>query len=278
MEELRFVGMLEQVVKLAKKTVRVRFVWFDAPLELPKTDILRLRQMASLPTGAKGRLFTTLVHDLTLSEQDLWQTIDRDTQYEIRRAEREGVAVRFMFVPSSACIDRFIGVHDSSQSRERWLPPVNRQLLSDLAAEQSLAISHSHRDGDSAFSSHAYVVKAGRARLLYSVSHFHNATSKQDRQFAGRANRYHCWQDVKAFREQGLLIFDWGGWYEGQQDSRRAGINSFKQGFGGTRERRFDADLAISFRGRVVLCLWNMGSVILEYLRKLGKRNKTKCI
>lgn len=68
-------------------------IWFAS--SLPKKsifDLISLRQYkGTAPSGWHERKFTTLFTDLTEDEAALLKKIAKNTAYEIKRAEREGV-------------------------------------------------------------------------------------------------------------------------------------------------------------------------------------------
>jgi lipid II:glycine glycyltransferase (peptidoglycan interpeptide bridge formation enzyme) len=57
------------------------------------------------------------------------------------------------------------------------------------------------------------------------------------------------------FRELGLARYDWGGLFEDESSPERAGINRFKQDFGGRREHSYNCALPVTLRGRLFLPL-----------------------
>ena len=68
-----------------------------------------------------------------------------------------------------------------------------------------------------------------------------------------RANRLLFWNDILHFQEQRLQTLDFGGWYPGQSDTRRLGINKFKEGFGGRRAKTYQCDRGCTLKGKAAL-------------------------
>ncbi len=69
----------------------------------------------------------------------------------------------------------------------------------------------------------------------------------------GRANRLLFWTDILHFQQHGLHALDFGGWYPGQSDTRRLGINKFKEGFGGQRASTYMCDRGCTLKGKTAL-------------------------
>ena len=56
----------------------------------------------------------------------------------------------------------------------------------------------------------------------------------------GRANRWLIWQDILYFKRLGVIEFDFGGRYEGKEDTERLRINEFKDSFGAELEKNYN--------------------------------------
>jgi hypothetical protein len=56
------------------------------------------------------------------------------------------------------------------------------------------------------------------------------------------------------FREKGVLVFDFGGYYTGDQDEEKLRINGFKDEFGGVVINEFNCEQPITVKGK--LALW----------------------
>lgn len=60
-----------------------------------------------------------------------------------------------------------------------------------------------------------------------------SSTDTSYNQMLGRANRYHCWQDILQFKKLGVLLYDFAGLYTDTTNQKLLNINRFKEGFGG---------------------------------------------
>jgi hypothetical protein len=234
--------------------ITIEEVWFDGPLPAGPADMVRFRQRPLLPDGCTGETFHTLTIDLRRSEEALWDGVQKDVRYEIRRAERDGVGVEFdqqADAAALAALDEAYG----GLSRRKSLGALDKGYLRSLAARNMLSISRARATDGASCSWHVYVVDGRRLRLLHSVSEQRDSHSPAERAFIGRANRFHHWRDMMHFRALGYSVYDLGGWYAGSDDEPKLRINRFKEGFGGTLEVSFNALWGLSVKGRAALGL-----------------------
>jgi len=88
---------------------------------------------------------------------------------------------------------------------------------------------------------------------LHSASLFREYSDTPTRNLIGRANRNLHWHDLLRYKEAGVPLFDFGGWYDGRDDEEQLRINAFKEEFGGRVVREFHCAVPASLRGRIVL-------------------------
>ena len=100
---------------------------------------------------------------------------------------------------------------------------------------------------------HAYLRSNHRATLLYSASLFRKFDSSALRNKMGRANRFQHWQDIQRFKAEGVSVYDFGGWYEGNRDQERLRINRFKEEFGGEIVKNYICERALTVKAKVFL-------------------------
>ncbi len=238
-----------------KRGLRMAEQWLDEPLLHPTgCDVLLLHQYSRAPKGAFSSPFTTLVVDLTQSEEALLQGLNRDTKYKVRRAETkdEVVCVLEPVVTDEVCLrlkafyDQFAAAKGVAQI------PVDELLARGRAG--ALRISRAEYRGETVVW-HAHAGTNERATLLYSASHFRQLDDNDTKAAVGRANRLLHWKDMLAFRAEGLKVYDFGGWYAGNEDQALLSINQFKEGFGGVRADQVNGAIALSWRGWVFLRL-----------------------
>lgn len=241
--------IVEPAIRLFRGQVRIEETWFTQCPPRTKADIVRLQQSPIPVPGARNRPVHTIVIDLTASEEALWSDVRKNTRYEIRRAEKEGVWHRDEAPRAGAAA--FADAYAGLQARKA-LWPLNRARLDGLAAVERLRITTSRGTDGAALTWHVYVCANGQARLLHSVSEAGLSASPENRNLVARANRLHHWKDMLLFKVEGIKSYDLGGWYAGEADQEKLRINQFKESFGGCREQRFNALLPLTLRGWVV--------------------------
>lgn len=258
MKALRtYAGILQSGLRLwLRGFLTVDWVWFDADFENSPADIIHIRQRPSLPDGISGEIFHTLTIDLKRDEDVLWRALEKPVQYEVRRADREEVRVFCDQHLHPAAMADFRNSYERFRKR-KLLGPLNDPHLGMLLAKNRLVVSSSRSQDGATCSWHVYVLGEDRARLLHSVSNVSDQDDAARRAFIARANRLHHWRDILQFRANGYKVYDLGGWYARNDNEAKLRINRFKQGFGGTVEASYNAEIPLSFRGRVALLLWN---------------------
>jgi hypothetical protein len=133
---------------------------------------------------------------------------------------------------------------------------VYRKWLDEATRAGKLILTRAGQDGE-IHVWHAYVISDGRARLLYSASLFREQ-DKSLQALIGRINRWLHWQDILEFKRRGFRIYDFGGLFSDESSAMAAGINKFKEGFGGVRTLNYDCTAALTWKGRLYLMLLNL--------------------
>lgn len=234
----------------SRSGIRYQEVWFDEPVATG-LDILVARQRASCPVGVEGEAFHTIAIDLCQDQDQIFGAIDKDTRYEIRRAEKsDQLSIQLLNDPldylKEFCnfYNEFAaakGLQQIALARLTQMTNAGHFVLSRVDLEQHSLVWH------------AYYCVAGRARLLYSASQFRGKESGL-RGLIGRANRYLHWRDILEFKMAGYRIYDLGGWNpDGAEDVEKQRINSFKEGFGGRRVVEYNFTCPISTKGRLAM-------------------------
>jgi lipid II:glycine glycyltransferase (peptidoglycan interpeptide bridge formation enzyme) len=198
-------------------------------------------ELGSEPTG----LFHRLRHDprtlqvgqtrlVELGEDEtLLAGFDKDTRYAVRRAEREGVAVRAVTDPAdTVAIDALHGLVLETQQRAGFPRPAlerYRTAWRALAEPGGASILEAHHDGR-LLASGMLLVEGGRSFYLFSGSL---------REQPGEAKRYASyalqWAMMRRARDAGSRLHDlWGIAPEGAGPEHAwYGVGLFKKGFGG---------------------------------------------
>jgi lipid II:glycine glycyltransferase (peptidoglycan interpeptide bridge formation enzyme) len=169
---------------------------------------------------------TTKVVDLTRSETELMRGCNESTAYEIRRAERDGVAFDL-----EQDRDRFLAMYNAF-ARAKGIATASRADLDPYG--EALVITRASIGGE-AVAYHVYVCdrEGGRVRLTHSASTFRASQDSKARNLIGRANRFLHFRDMLYFKRQGYARYDLGGYVVNASDPEVEQISRFKDGFGG---------------------------------------------
>lgn len=244
----------------------------------PSLDLIQYVQLDAPREGAKCTPFSTILIDLGQSEDDLLAAMKKDARYAARRAEEKDRPQ--CLDPSAAdasTLHRFQDFYDrfAAQKGLSSLDPailgayaqagaLYLSLATSSAGTESPGSGEPHTIGASSPHSdsaapdnelvwHAYFCRSGRARLLYSASLFRDRDDSAFRQMIGRVNRLLHVRDILAFRSQGYVTYDLGGWYEGQDDEEKIRINKFKEEFGGRMTTGYNCLRPVTLKGRMYL-------------------------
>jgi hypothetical protein len=238
-----------------KAGLRIAELWFDEELNGIRVDIIRhIQRAAPIAEGRSARIYTILI-DLNQEPDLLLAKMKRDTRYEIRRAmSKDNLTYQLWTEVTSELLGQFKLAHDQFAKQER-LPRRTSIRLERLAQVGGLVLSQVRNKEGVPLVWHAYYKVNDRVRLLYSISLFHDDDSSQ-RSLFGRANRYHHWEDILAFRVQGIRVYDLGGWYGGGADKKKLSINRFKEEFGGEIVLNYNCQSGLTFAGKAAIWLY----------------------
>jgi hypothetical protein len=233
--------------------------FFRIPPGPHQVDLLRCRQLPS----AEGMKFVdaqgTLLVDLRRSRDAIFDGFQKDTRYEIRRAEtKDGVRCDLLEGPAltDADLATFASAFQAFTDR-KGITPLNPRRVGALRRDGSLCLSVARGPGGEPLAWHLYLTAQGRARLLHSLS----AKAAEDpklRSLAGRANRLLHWADMVAFQAMGLDTYDFGGFYLGDSDPEKLRINRFKAEFCGTRSIEYNGFIFLTLKGRIAGRLYGL--------------------
>ena len=230
---------------------RVEEFWFDEAIPPCGVDVAWLRQRPTIPEIAQPSAKYTLVVDLTLPDEQLLANMQSGTRYEIRRAQtKDALEFRAPIAPDASSLAAF---HDffAQFAAGKGLSPVRIKYLQAAARAGVLRLGSMAQEGEVVVW-HSYVLIGSRVRLLHSASLFRCQPSAR-RGLIGRANRLLHWLEMQHFRATGATLFDFGGWYGGQDHEDFMRINEFKEGFGGTVRQEAEGVRALTLLGRAYL-------------------------
>lgn len=246
-----------------RSSVRIADVYFnERPADGLKVDIVRYNQSPTRVAEAVCTPFSTIILDLTQSPDELLAKMKSHTRYKIRRAAEKD-ALEYVHAQSveSDAFREFANHMDECNALKN-LPRISRDRLSILSRNGALDVSFVRDSSGAILAASSFIVTATRARGLYAGASYRATHDSSRRTLIGRANRYLYWRDMLRFRDNGILVFDFGGYYTGDQDEEKVRINGFKDEFGGVVINEFNCQQPRTIKGK--LALW--------FLRKREKR------
>jgi len=241
-----------------KFSVRIADFYFDEEPKNIAVDLIR-RLQSSTPT-AEGRCtpFCTVVVDLSPSEEWLIAHVRNNTRYEIKRAaERDHLTYSYWDKPGQNVVAEFCDFFDHF-ARLRKRPRISRSRFRTLADWKVVDLSMVSQGSGEPLVWHAFYRCKERVRMLESPSRLKTTADTEERNLFGRANRYHHWQDMMRFKAEGILTYDLGGWAPNARDPEIAGINRFKEGFGGRIVENYNYQRPITVKGKMALHIFDL--------------------
>jgi hypothetical protein len=230
---------------------RLAELFFDEEAATPDVDVIEHFQRSRTLPGARCKDFYTLHVDLTQEQEALFASLSRSCRSQIRRAEHEDFHYETLAPAKPADVDEFAGFFDRFAAG-KGLPPAPIDRLRALRDAGMLDLSAVVAEGQKLVW-HAHVRAQGRARQLHSASLYRESEDSAARNRVGRAHRLLQWRDLVYYRGAGMRLYDFGGWYSGNEDEDLLRINAFKEEFGGHIVREFHCAVPITLRGRMIL-------------------------
>jgi hypothetical protein len=175
--------------------------------------------------GYYREAFYTKVIDISAPISVFESAFDQKTNYEIRRAIKDGVTTGVE--PNLRRFTRFYNLF----AQTKQLSP----LTSNFNSYQPCLVITKATFGQEDIVMHAYITDSnlGKVRLLHSASLFRNEHSSQLKAVIGRANRLLHLKDMCFFKDQGFKTYDLGGYAHDTSNDVLIRINQFKDSFGG---------------------------------------------
>jgi hypothetical protein len=248
------------MVLIRKGAVSIGEVWFDEELENPpKVDVLYYIERTEPLQDAAFDEFYTILIDLTQPQGQLWEQLGKNNRYKINRAtQKDQVQYQSWYqdIPSSI-LSQFADCYNAIAPAQ-GLSLLKLSQLRQYIQAGVLDISQTALNTGEPLVWHVHYRSSHRVRLLHSASNRSDKGNDQQ-SLIGRANRYHHWQDILRFKEAGITAYDFGGWYAGNTDQKKLGINRFKEEFGGNIIKNFNGSYGLTLKGKMYL---NLKSII----------------
>lgn len=243
-----------------KRFLRLAELWYDDPLPQGGVDVVLFNQAPAPLPGMAWEEKSTIIIDLTKTEETLMAEMRKSDRIKIRNArEKDNVQCEILEKPDLSARKNFYDFYDQF-ARAKGLPILDRGLLEQMALQGGLVLSRARcldlPPAEELLVCHATYVYKTRARALYSASVRLEKDNADRLNLIGRANRLLHWEDMRWARARGLPLYDFGGWYAGAVDAQRLAINQFKEGFGGEKVLEYEAIHGLTFLGRLGVAIW----------------------
>lgn len=209
----------------------------------------------------------TLITDLNVTSENIFQLISKKCRYEINRAKKENVqCVVFKaddLIKKTEILTVFKLEYDDFTKLKGIKNAYNECAMKQYIENGNLLLTKAFQN-DENYAQHVYVCDGENARLLYSVSNFR--TEGMDRNLIGRANKYLHWCDIQYLQNRKFQTLDWGG-VSSIFDPN--GVDKFKMEFGGYPDSYYNVIVGKSLIGRLVVLILQNKTRLTYVLNKI---------
>lgn len=169
----------------------------------------------------------TVELDLTKSKEKILEDFSRTVKAQVRKSEEDGVICYF-----DNDIPKFVKFFNEFAQGKGLSPETNERIAS---FGNALRISYAVLDGQ-ILAAHTYVFDPEQKI----VRQMHSASKRFDENFdrnkIGRANKYLHYRDMLSFKEQGIEVYDFGGYTPVNSTEVIQSLLQFKLDFGGVKK------------------------------------------
>jgi hypothetical protein len=237
-----------------RRTVSIAEFWFDEEIRNPAVDVIRIIQRSSPLENKKWEEFYTIVVDIKQDEEAIFNSMDSVTRRYIRRVVAEDHLTFEGCCTDEETIEKFV-IYYNEFAQIKGIPQIRSKKLKEYASIGRLDISKVLDADGGVISWLVYYKDSGRVRALYNCSNYVQSQDTSYRNLIGRANRFLHWQDMLKFKAQQITDYDLGGWYPGDKDLAKLGINRFKEGLGGAIVKNFNQEFGVTLKGKIYIFL-----------------------
>jgi len=229
-------------LKRRKGPLPYQIVWFDPnpTLNLLPPTIYYQSSSTSKKFGLVRKPFWTLLTDLSKDPETILANMNGSTRNQVNQMEKAEASGEWVD------IDTFLSFFNVF-AKEKRIEGTSRSKLESFG--ESLRLSRV-TVGDKIGAMHATIVDASLRRCRSLLSASARFEDPEQRKTMGKANRWLHWWDMKSLLNEGVDVYDWGGYAKDTQDASKLGINQFKDGFGGklVEESHYFPSLLAGFR------------------------------
>ena len=224
------VSTMLDTLKTMARAYGCAFVRIRPQLESTAKNLTLLKDLGLKPAPMHLHAEHTVIIDLKKSEADLLAAMRRQTRYEVRRAEKQGIKVDSTPADSPRFPDLLSEFYETQQqtaTRQHFIPPSRAELEAECQAFSKNASLYVARTEDGAPIAYGLILKWG-----VEADYFEAASTELNRKLPGAYAL--LWQAMKDLKTEGYERFNlWGIAPAGQPHHRYAKVTTFKTGFGG---------------------------------------------
>ncbi|HTL58617.1 MAG TPA: hypothetical protein VL361_23225 [Candidatus Limnocylindrales bacterium] len=243
-------------------------VWFDNQPSADRVDWILYHQRSEPIAGGHWRRFYTQVIDLKQASEALMAAMDGFTAADIKKAEKKDqTTCHRLNAAEQDVVAEFADFYDDFAARKS-LEPADRHWLERTAAAGHLELWTAQTPERQCQIYHALYRDRKRVRSVHMASVNSEGLQKEAQRKVGRANRLLIWHCMLHYRNEGIEIFDLGGWYNGSSDRALLGINKFKECFGGKTVCEYEGERLLTLKG------WSAVTAA-RWLTKLKERRES---
>lgn len=222
--EPRFVKtFMEEITKIAK-TEDCVFVRMRPNIDNSAAHVKMIEDLGLVPSPMHLHAEHTVMIDLKLTEDQLLKDMRRQTRYEVRRAEKMGIQVRFD--TNKHAFSEFYDLQLETAKRQGFIPSTREFIMAQHDAFAGAArIYTATLDGKP--------LAKGLVIMQTPEAIYHEAASTEEgREYPGAYALQ--WQIIRDARELGFKRYNLFGIAPPNSPKHRyAGVTTFKTGFGG---------------------------------------------
>lgn len=226
-------------IKEIAKEKHCVFVRIRPQLERTPENLKLLKTLGLKPSPMHLAAEHTVLIDLKKSEDELLAEMRRQTRYEVKRAEKQGIVLEKS--NSEKIFREFHTVQAETAKRKGFIPPSLKVLLAEREALGDNAKIYIASTPEKAPIAYGLIITCGKEADYYEA-----ASTELNYRLSGAYAL--IWQVIKDTKAAGFERLNlWGIAPAGQPHHRYAGVTTFKTGFGGVKYEFVPAhDLVIS--------------------------------
>lgn len=207
---------------------KITDIWFSHKFNFKDLIALRVYNYINNPDKLsffyKKDVSYTLTLSLFKSIEEIFTGFSSTNKNEINKALKIGVETKYV-----NDLDLFVSMYNSF-AKAKNIYPVKKKLLMNIGSSLHLSFAYFN---NSPLAAHAYIADkdTGIVRLFLSGSKRLNDSA--EKKIVGFSNKLLMFHDMKYFKKNNYLEYDFGGFAKNTTNKSLQGINDFKKSFGG---------------------------------------------